>query len=92
MEVFDHFSSNNHFIEYLKRQRNDLQSIAVNKWPEIKKVLHTIEKTEGVLLSRMSGSGSTCFGLYKNQEIARKAVGFINKQNNGWWIRFSKVN
>jgi 4-diphosphocytidyl-2C-methyl-D-erythritol kinase len=40
----------------------------------------------------MSGSGSTCFGLYKNQEIARKAVGFINKQNNGWWIRFSKVN
>ena len=92
LEFFDHFSSNCHFIEYLKRQRNDLQTIAVNKWPEIKKVLLTIEKTEGVLLSRMSGSGSTCFGLYKNQEIARKAVGFINKQNNGWWIRFSKVN
>ena len=35
LEFFDHFSSNNHFIEYLKRQRNDLQTIAVNKWPEI---------------------------------------------------------
>ena len=28
----------------------------------------------------------------ESQEIAKKAVDFINKQNKGWWIRFSKVN
>ena len=92
LEPFDHFSSNDHFIEYLKRQRNDLQAIAAKKWPEINEVLNAIEKTKGVLLARMSGSGSTCFGLYRSQETAKKAVDYINKENNSWWIKFSKVS
>ncbi len=92
LEFFDHFSSNNHFIEYLKRQRNDLQTIAIKKHPEINKVLATIEETEDVLLSRMSGSGSTCFGLYRNQDIAKKAVTYISKKSDKWWIKFSKIN
>ena len=72
LESFIDLSSTDQFIDYLKRQRNDLQTIAVKKHPEINKVLHTIEETEDVLLSRMSGSGSTCFGLYRNQDIAKK--------------------
>ena len=70
LEPFNHFSSSNQFIDYLERQRNDLQAITANKCPEINQVLRTIKATNGVLLTRMSGSGSTCFGLYKSQEIA----------------------
>ena len=92
MDPFNDFSSTDEFIGYLMRQRNDLQPVAVNKWPEIKQVLNTIEETQDVLLSRMSGSGSTCFGLYKSQEIAKKAANYINKKNNKWWIKFSKLN
>ena len=92
LESFIDLSSADQFIDYLKRQRNDLQIIAIKKHPEIKKVLNTIEETEGVLLSRMSGSGSTCFGLYKSEEIAKKAVSYINKKSNKWWIKFSKLN
>tara|TARA_B100000085_G_scaffold246675_1_gene240550 strand:- start:22 stop:507 length:486 start_codon:yes stop_codon:yes gene_type:complete len=92
LEPFNHFSSSNQFIDYLERQRNDLQAITANKCPEINQVLRTIEATNGVLLTRMSGSGSTCFGLYKSQEIARKAVSYINKKSNKWWVKFSKVN
>ena len=92
LETFAHFGSTDQFIDYLKRQRNDLQGVTTNKFPEIKQVLDTIEKTQDVLLSRMSGSGSTCFGLYRNQEIAKKAVSYIKKINNKWWIKFSKVN
>ena len=92
LEPFAHFGSTDQFIDYLKGQRNDLQAITTNKFPEIKQVLDTIEKTQDVLLSRMSGSGSTCFGLYRNQEIAKKAVSYIKKNNNKWWINFSKVN
>ena len=92
LEPFTHFRNTEQFIEYLKRQRNDLQSIAVNKWPEIKEVLDTIEKSQDVLLSRMSGSGSTCFGLYRTQDIAKRAVRFLNQKSNKWWVKFSKVN
>ena len=92
LEPFAHFGSTDQFVDYLKGQRNDLQAVTTNKFPEIKQVLDTIEKTEDVLLSRMSGSGSTCFGLYRNQEIAKKAVSYIKKNNNKWWIKFSKVN
>ena len=92
LSPFSDFNNTDRFIDYLKSQRNDLQAIAVNKWPEIGYVLHTIQETQGVLLSRMSGSGSTCFGLYKSQEIAKKAANYINKKNNKWWIKFSKLN
>ena len=92
LESFMDLSSTDQFIEYLKRQRNDLQTIAIKKHPEINKVLHTIEETEDVLLSRMSGSGSTCFGLYRNQDIAKKAVTYISKKSDKWWIKFSKIN
>ena len=92
LEPFSHFGSTDQFIDYLKRQRNDLQDIATNKYPEIKQVLDTIEKTQDVLLTRMSGSGSTCFGLYKNQELAKRAVSYIKKKNSKWWIKFSRVN
>ena len=92
LEPFNDFSSSDQFIDYLKRQRNDLQTIAVNKWPEISEVLDTLEETEDVLLSRMSGSGSTCFGLYRNLEDAKKAASYISKKRNRWWVKFSKVN
>ena len=92
LEPFTHFCTTDQFIDYLKRQRNDLQKIATHKCPEIKQVLDTIEKSQDVLLSRMSGSGSTCFGLYRSQEIAKRAVSYINKKNNKWWIKFSRVN
>ncbi len=92
LSPFSDFNNTDRFIDYLKSQRNDLQAIAVNKWPEISYVLNTIQETQGVLLSRMSGSGSTCFGLYKSQEIAKKAANYINKKNNKWWIKFSKLN
>tara|TARA_B100000902_G_C27238965_1_gene878943 strand:- start:98 stop:946 length:849 start_codon:yes stop_codon:yes gene_type:complete len=92
LEPFTNFRNTDQFIEYLKRQRNDLQSIAVNKWPEIKEVLDTVEKTKDVLLSRMSGSGSTCFGLYRTEDIAKRAARYLNQKSNKWWVKFSKVN
>ena len=92
LESFIDLSSTDKFVDYLNRQRNDLQTIAIKKHPEINKVLATIEETEDVLLSRMSGSGSTCFGLYRNQDIAKKAVTYISKKSGKWWIKFSKIN
>ena len=51
-------------IENLKEFKNDLQDIIVKKYPIIN-VLDKIKDTSGCIFSRMTGSGSTCFGLYK---------------------------
>ena len=92
LEPFTNFRKTDQFIDYLRRQRNDLQSVAVNKFPEIKEVLDTIDKTQDVLLSRMSGSGSTCFGLYRTQDIAKRAVSYLNQKSSKWWVKYSKVS
>lgn len=53
--------------------RNDLQPPALELAPVIADVLTALAASEGVLLSRMSGSGATCFALFEN-EPARDAA------------------
>ncbi len=53
--------------------RNDLQPAALELAPVIADVLTALAASEGVLLSRMSGSGATCFALFEN-EPARDAA------------------
>ncbi len=46
----------------LADRHNDLTAAAVALVPEIATVLEAIARTDSCLLSRMSGSGATCFG------------------------------
>ena len=91
LESFNSFKTGKDFIEYLLRQRNDLQSIACEKYPEIKSVLKAILETENNLLTRMTGSGSTCFGLYMKMEDALRAQENIGKKFRSWWVKYSKA-
>ena len=84
-------SSTDQFIDYLKRQRNDLQTIAIKKHPEINKVLHTIEETEDVLLSRMSGSGSSIVAYFATKNNAKKAQKLLKKKYKNYWCILSKT-
>ncbi|WP_075995729.1 4-(cytidine 5'-diphospho)-2-C-methyl-D-erythritol kinase [Salaquimonas pukyongi] len=70
---------------WLKEQRNDLQAPAMAAEPVIGNVLRALE-TSGASLSRMSGSGATCFGIFAHAEAARKAAGTIAAANPGWWV------
>jgi len=52
--------------------RNDLQPPAERLAPEISKILTRLAETVPVM-ARMSGSGATCFALYKTRDEARAA-------------------
>lgn len=52
---------------------NDLEHAAIKLEPLIGELLEEIKSSEGCILSRMTGSGSTCFGLYRNKSLALKA-------------------
>lgn len=62
---------------------NDLQASAISLAPAIRDVLHAIAGSRGCLLSRMSGSGATCFGLYGGAGEAEAAAADLARP--GWW-------
>ena len=35
----------------------------------------------------MSGSGSTCFGLYDERGAARRAMAAIRARQQAWWVK-----
>lgn len=70
----------------MSKLRNDLELPAIEIVPNIRKVLDSLNDC-GSNLSRMSGSGGTCFGLFQSFELAQKAAGEISLQNPNWWVR-----
>ncbi len=71
--------------DWLKGQRNDMEQEAIRIAPEIKRVLGNMRNTRDVLLTRMSGSGATCFALYPSQEAAHTAADEIAAEHTDWW-------
>jgi 4-diphosphocytidyl-2-C-methyl-D-erythritol kinase len=53
--------------------RNDLQPTVVRRWPEVGRRLGCVNDTQP-LLSMLSGSGGTVFGLYQDEARARQAA------------------
>lgn len=72
-------------IEWLKRQRNDLEPPAMTLCPQIGTAIAMLEARKGHLLARMSGSGATCFGLFATMPEAEEAAREIKVQQPGWW-------
>ena len=79
-------------IEWLKHMRNDLEGPAIEAEPVIAQVFGTLQVTPGCLLTRMSGSGGTCFGLYADAETAGSAAGRLQEAFPGWWVAATRLN
>lgn len=65
--------------------RNDLEAPARALVPEIGRLLAMFEQARGVLLSRMSGAGATCFALFDTDEHRDAASLAIASREPGWW-------
>ncbi|MDF1668497.1 MAG: 4-(cytidine 5'-diphospho)-2-C-methyl-D-erythritol kinase [Roseovarius sp.] len=79
-------------IDWLRKMRNDLEAPAIETEPVIKDVFSALTVTPGCMLTRMSGSGGTCFGLYSDAETAASAAGRLSEQNPGWWVVAVRLN
>ena len=67
---------------------NDLKNSAIKIVPEIEKILEIFKKGNNCLSFGMSGSGPTCFGIFKSRKCASD---FKNKfknlfEINGFWF------
>lgn len=77
---------------WLAAQRNDLEAPARTIAPAIGVALAMIAATDGCLLSRMSGSGATCFGLYATSVEAEAAARAIARDRPAWWVRATPLS
>ncbi|HLG87615.1 MAG TPA: 4-(cytidine 5'-diphospho)-2-C-methyl-D-erythritol kinase [Alphaproteobacteria bacterium] len=84
-------SSAAELAECLRTRRNDLTQAAIGLVPQIATVLGAIGDSNGCLLSRMSGSGATCFGLYRDPEAAQSAGAALREVHPAWWVASGRL-
>jgi len=75
----------------LRERSNDLTAPALTVAPVIADVLAALERSVGCLLSRLSGSGATCFGLYATAAAAEAAAKSIAVAAPGWWVKPTRL-
>ena len=73
-------------LRFLDSTRNDLETPARKLQPVIGEVLAAIAALPGALLSRMSGSGATCFGIFADQDCCQRAAQTLKAAVPGWWV------
>ena len=74
-------------IAALRKGRNDMEAAACLLAPVIGDVLAVLAAAPGCRLARMSGSGATCFALFKDCRSAARAKKAILRAHPSWWAK-----
>ncbi|MBV1863609.1 MAG: 4-(cytidine 5'-diphospho)-2-C-methyl-D-erythritol kinase [Rhodobacteraceae bacterium] len=78
-------------LDWLSAQRNDLQEPATSLAPMIAEVVTMLEESSA-LLARMSGSGATCFGIFRTMETAQAVAAKLSEKHPDWWVQATTLN
>ena len=78
------------WLPFLKTLRNDLEPPARSLVREIDQISNMIG-AEGAIMTRMSGSGATCFGVFPSGEAAQKAMANLTGQKPEWYFQAVKT-
>jgi 4-diphosphocytidyl-2-C-methyl-D-erythritol kinase len=75
----------------LSQSRNDLEGAAIRVAPAIAAVLERLSQVRGAKLTRMSGSGATCFALFDDRRSAAAARRVIAAERPDWWVEATSL-
>jgi 4-diphosphocytidyl-2-C-methyl-D-erythritol kinase len=79
------------FKKHIKALRNDLLKPSIELAPIIKDVLSFLNTQNGIYFSQMSGSGTTCFGLFENKINALKALSNAKRKFPEMWCQTAQL-
>ena len=68
------------FIKLISKEKNDLQPIVEKKYPIIKKIMQFLKNQKNCVFSRMTGSGSACFGVFLTKKNAHETLLKVRKK------------
>ena len=84
-------SSKVKMIECLKIKNNSLEKIVLRKFPKIVKILNELNQIKYCQFSRITGSGSACFGLFLTKKSAELGLKKIKKKFPKYWCVIGKT-
>jgi 4-diphosphocytidyl-2-C-methyl-D-erythritol kinase len=74
-------------LRFLETHPNDLEAPALRLAPAIGDLLAALRSEPGCRFARMSGSGTTCFGLFDTQGDAETAANRLSAGHPTWWVQ-----
>ena len=82
--------SKDRYKNFLIKEDNDLQKIVLKKHKKIQRILNLIKLQKNCLFSRMTGSGSVCFGTFSTRKSASLATKVLKKKFPKYWCALTK--
>jgi len=79
------------FVDMLKRDRNDLQEIVEKKYPKISHLIKAISIQKGCIISRLTGTGSICYGIFNSKKLAKLAATKLKRKYPNYWCAITKT-
>ncbi len=73
-------------LAHVQAGRNDLQPAAIALCPPVADVLCALRSLAGAQIVRMSGSGPTCFALFRSRTEADGARAVLAARRPDWWV------
>ena len=77
--------------KYLKNLENDLEKVALNKYPELKRIKSYLSGLSNALFVRMSGSGSSIVAYFHSKKASKKAYSQYKGKFTRHWCIESKT-
>ena len=87
MPIVNSHPNREEFISFLNLCDNDLEINAIQLVPHISDILKILSDQPGCLISRMTGSGSTCFGIFNSNFELQNAHNLLSNKYPQWWIK-----
>ena len=78
-------------VKILHDTRNDFMQSAMSGDRQIIAAFRKLTGQPGCLLARITGSGSTSFGIFADQETAQSAAKLISESEPNWWVRATRL-
>ena len=88
------FNPPNHKLfeaKYLKNLDNDLEKVALGKYPELKRIKSYLGSLPNALFARMSGSGSSIVAYFHSKKACKKAYSQYKRKFTRHWCIESKT-
>jgi len=86
------FTSKHMFsMDFLKKMKNDLEIIALNKYPKLNTLKNFLEKLSKVEFVRMTGSGSAIIAYFNSDKKCKEAEKKVKKQFRNYWCKTAKT-
>ena len=78
-------------LEFLKKMNNDLELIALNKYPKLNTLKNFLDKLSKVEFVRMTGSGSAVIAYFASNKLCKEAEKKVKKRFRNYWCKTAKT-